>query len=286
MGVTIETPQIKMEITLVSIDALFIHEETIPAALEQLKQELMEEKTLHHPMIVDSKTLVVLDGMHRVAALRNLNYKLAPVCLIDYQNPAIELSAWYREFDGKVTFSNFAGSLSHHLSVKSEEITTDKAIELVNSRKAIAALAFGDQAFVFTTPTPLSIKATYDEIAKTESFAQQSRIQIVYSTEKDAIESIKNQIRPALIVPSLTKKEVVESALKRELFTPKTTRHVVPARPLFVNVPLAWLKDKDLKNATKRLIQHLEKKRIIEQNSGIVINGRRYEERAYIFTDP
>ena len=285
MGVTIETPQLKMEITLVSIDTLFIHEETIPTALEQLKQELLEEKILHHPMIVDSTTLVVLDGMHRVAALMRLGYKLAPVCLVDYQNPAIELSAWYREFAGKLDFTDFAHLLSRQLSLTKLETTADNAIEQVNSRKAIAALAFGDQAFLFTTPRQLTIKEIYDEIAKTESLAQQSKYQILYSTEKDALESIQNRTRPVLIVPSLSKNEVVESALKRELFTQKTTRHVVPARPLFVNVPLNWLEDTAIDNANKRLAKYLEKKRIVEQNSGIVINGRRYEERAYIFTD-
>ena len=285
MGVTIETPQLKMEITLVSIDTLFIHEETIPTALEQLKQELLEEKILHHPMIVDSTTLVVLDGMHRVAALMRLGYKLAPVCLVDYQNPAIELSAWYREFAGKLDFTDFAHLLSRQLSLTKLETTADNAIEQVNSRKAIAALAFGDQAFLFTTPRQLTIKEIYDEIAKTESVALQSNYQILYSTEKDALKSIQNRTRPVLIVPSLSKNEVVESALKRELFTQKTTRHVVPARPLFVNVPLNWLEDTAIDNANKRLAKYLKKKRIVEQNSGIVINGRRYEERAYIFTD-
>ena len=285
MGVTIETPQLKMEITLVSIDTLFIHEETIPTALEQLKQELIEETILHHPMIVDSSTMVVLDGMHRVAALQNLGYKLAPVCLVDYQNSAIELSAWYREFNGALAFVDFANIISTQLSVMKLETTTETAIGQVDSRKAIAALAFGDQAFLFITPKQLTIKEIYDEIAKTESLAQHSKYQILYSTENDAIKSIQNRIRPVLIVPSLSKNEVIEGALKRELFTQKTTRHVVPARPLFVNVPLSWLEDTNLDNANKRFAKYLKSKQIIEQKSGIVINGRRYEERAYIFTD-
>jgi hypothetical protein len=286
MGVTIETPLLKMEIKLVSIDSLFIHEETIPAALEQLKQELIDDGVLHHPMIVDRKTLVVLDGMHRVAALRGLGYQLAPVCLVDYQNPAIELSAWYREFEGELDFSKFAQSLSKQLSMGLETTTTDIALEQVDSRKATVALALGTQAYSFTKSNVLPIKETYDEIEKIESLARQMNYQILYSAGIDALESVRKRIRVVLIVPALTKDEVIESALNHKLFIQKTTRHLVPARPLFVNVPLSWLEYSDLNSANQKFAAYLKKKHIVEQDSGTVINGRRYEERAYIFTDP
>lgn len=286
MGVTIETPQLTMEIKLVSIESLFIHEETIPAALMQLKQELIDEKVLHHPMIVDRKTFVVLDGMHRVAALSGLGYQLAPVCLVDYQSPAIELTAWYREFQGEVDFSYFAKSLPEQLSLDLVETTTDIACEQVESRKAIAALALGNQAYLITKPAALSIKEVYDEIAKIESVACDMSYQILYSAGTDALNTIRDEIRPILIVPALTKAEVVESALNHELFIQKTTRHLVPARPLFVNVPLSWLENTNLDRANQKLATYLKNKQIIKQDSGTVINGRRYEERAYIFTDP
>ncbi|MDO8124518.1 MAG: hypothetical protein Q6364_09085 [Candidatus Hermodarchaeota archaeon] len=286
MGVTIETPHLKMEIKLVSIESLFIHEETIPAALKKLKQELIDEKVLHHPMIVDRETLVVLDGMHRVAALRGLGYQLAPVCLVDYQNPEIQLTAWFREFEGEVNFSNLVKSLPTKLSLDLVPTTTDIAFEQVESRKAIAALAQGTKAYLFTKPTALPIKETYDEIAKIESVTCGMSFQIVYSAGIDAIKTIQNRIRPVLIVPALTKTEVINSALNHELFIQKTTRHLVPARPLFVNVPLSWLEILDLNKANQKLAAYLKRKQIVKQDSGTVINGRRYEEHAYIFTDP
>jgi len=286
MGVIIETPQLLMEIKLVSIESLFIHEETIPAALEQLKQDLIDEKVLHHPMIVDRKTLVVLDGMHRVAALKDLGFQLAPVCLVNYHNPTIELSAWYREFKGEISFSDFAKSLSRQLSFDLKPTTSDNSIEQVDSRKAIAALALGTQAYLLTKPNVLLIKDVYDEIAKIESLARQLNYQILYTAGVDALKSMQKRIRSVLIVPALTKSEVVESALNHQLFIQKTTRHLVPARPLFTNVPLSLLEYTDLNKANQKLAEYLRKKHIVKQDSGTVINGRRYEERAYIFTDP
>jgi hypothetical protein len=251
-----------------------------------LKQDLIDEKVLHHPMIVDRKTLVVLDGMHRVAALKGLGYKLAPVCLVDYQNPKIELSAWYREFQGEFNLSDFADSLSKQLSLDLKTTTSDHAIEQVDSRQAIAALALGTQAYLLTKPHIPPIKKVYDEIAKIELLAHQLNYQILYSAGVDALKSMQNEINSILIVPALTKSEVVESALSHKLFIQKTTRHLVPARPLFVNVPLSLLEYTDLNEANQRLADYLKKKHIIKQDSGTVINGRRYEERAYIFTDP
>lgn len=286
MGVIIETPQLSMEITLVSIESLFIHEKTIPKELEKLKRDLVAAKVLNHPVIVDFSTLVVLDGMHRVAALKDLGCQLAAVCLVDYQNPAIELLAWHREFSGNVKFSGFKKTLLKRNSFTLIPTSIAKAFESVKHRKADVALANGNSAHLINFPNTPSIKSVYDEISKIEILAQEMGYSLLYSAESDAIESIHSAIRPVLIVPSLTKEEVIEWALKNEVFTHKTTRHVVPARPLFVNVPLPWLKQSDLSKANQKLNKYLEKKLIIEKETGTIINGRRYEEHCFIFTDP
>ncbi len=285
MGVIIETPQLSMEITLVSIESLFIHEETIPKELEKLKRALIAAQVLKHPVIVDSSTLVVLDGMHRVAALKELGCRLVAACLVDYQNPAIELLAWHREFSGNVEFSEFKENLSKKGPFKLIPTSIDQAFESVKNRKTDVALANGNNVHLINFPNTPSIKTVYDEISKIEILAQEMGYNLLYSTESDAIESIHSAIRPVLVVPSLTKEEVIEWALKNEVFTHKTTRHVVPARPLFVNVPLSWLKQSDLGKANQKLKEYLEKKLIIEKETGAIINGRRYEEHCFIFTD-
>ena len=286
MGVIIETPLLSMEITLVSIESLFIHEETIPKELEKLKRDLIAAQVLKHPMIVDSSTLVVLDGMHRVAALKDLGCQLAAVCLVDYQNPAIELLAWHREFSGNINFGEFETTLSKNGPFNLIPTSIDNAFENVKLRKADVALANVNSAYLLNFPNVSSIKAVYDEISNIEILARDMGYGLLYSTESDAIESIRSSIRPVLIVPSLTKEEVIEWALKNEVFTHKTTRHVVPARPLYVNVPLSWLKQSNLNKANQKLKKYLENKRIIEKETGAIIKGRRYEEHCYIFADP
>jgi hypothetical protein len=109
--------------------------------------------------------------------------------------------------------------------------------------------------------------------------------EVSYHTEADALEHLQGNSSAILVVPSLTKKEVIEAALQAQPFIHKTTRHVVPARPLFVNVPLEWLRQSDAKEANAKMKELLEGKHVVQQGPGAVIDGRRYEEFAYIFKD-
>ncbi|MEM1873152.1 MAG: hypothetical protein QXF57_00995, partial [Acidilobaceae archaeon] len=45
-------------------------------------------------ILVDSKTLVILDGHHRVEALKLLGCKLVPALLVDYDSDCVQVSSW------------------------------------------------------------------------------------------------------------------------------------------------------------------------------------------------
>ena len=66
----IKESDVCLEIALIDLDRLHIHEEVIPAVVDQLAESIVKDKVLRNPVMVDKKSLVVLDGMHRVAALR------------------------------------------------------------------------------------------------------------------------------------------------------------------------------------------------------------------------
>ena len=86
--------------------------------------------------------------------------------------------------------------------------------------------------------------------------------------------------------PRITKEMVVDAARKEKIFAPKTTRHLIPARPLNVNVPTMWFKeDLSLEEINKRFSLFLEGKEIRRLGPGQVINGRYYEEELFVFYD-
>lgn len=82
----------KSKIAVLPIDSLKPHEKGSPLYLEILKQEITRDGVLKYPVIADEKTHVILDGMHRWLALKNLGYTLIPVILVDAsQNPRIHV---------------------------------------------------------------------------------------------------------------------------------------------------------------------------------------------------
>ncbi|MCS7131244.1 MAG: ParB N-terminal domain-containing protein, partial [Hadesarchaea archaeon] len=83
MWFTLATPRLELRLGLEELSKVKIHEEIIPELLDALVREIRAEGGMRHPVIVDASTLVVLDGMHRVAALDQLGCRYLPVCLVD-----------------------------------------------------------------------------------------------------------------------------------------------------------------------------------------------------------
>ena len=94
--------------------------------------------------------------------------------------------------------------------------------------------------------------------------------------------------RDELIIwtPQISKEMVVEAVKKEKVFAPKTTRHLIPARPLNLNIPTKWFKENiSLEDINKRFVAFLEKKRVKRFAPGQIVNGRYYEEELFVFYD-
>lgn len=92
MTVTILAEKSNLKIALVPIDELKPHEQGSPIYLELLRDEILRDQMLEYPIIVDEKSRVILDGMHRWLVLKSLGYASIPVILVDaFQNPKIRV---------------------------------------------------------------------------------------------------------------------------------------------------------------------------------------------------
>ncbi|MGI6643434.1 MAG: ParB N-terminal domain-containing protein [Bacillota bacterium] len=79
---------------LIDSAALVPHERVDQERLLLLVREIARDGVLHSPVMVDRSSLVILDGHHRVNALRLLGCHLTPVYLVDYGHPSITVSQW------------------------------------------------------------------------------------------------------------------------------------------------------------------------------------------------
>jgi len=81
-------------IIVVGLKELKGHERIDPRYLEVLKNRIRSDGILKKPIAVDRKTKIILDGHHRLEALRELGYKKIPVKFVNYNSPKIIVLSW------------------------------------------------------------------------------------------------------------------------------------------------------------------------------------------------
>ena len=62
----------------------------------EIMEAILTAGAVLNPILVDSGSGVVLDGHHRLAALRALGARYAPVLLVDYMRGPVVVSSWRR----------------------------------------------------------------------------------------------------------------------------------------------------------------------------------------------
>lgn len=85
-------PEVRFE--LVPIDRLLPHEEIQDQVLAEVRQALQETGTVLEPILVADGHYVVLNGHHRLAALRALGVKKVPAWVVAYSSEVVELEKW------------------------------------------------------------------------------------------------------------------------------------------------------------------------------------------------
>jgi hypothetical protein len=217
---------LELELAPAKIDELYPHEEVIPEHLERLKAAFAVSVYQRNPIIVDSRTGCVLDGTHRWAAMKALGFKWVAVCRVDYLDPLIELDSWARLYRVK-------GGLSVEELLAGYEL--EPAAPGALSERDLAVIA----GAVYKVPYGSAWEA-YRKVREMDerlsSLLGKPSYVARLSVEGARVEGV------ALLPPRLRKEEVLELSRKGLLLPPKSTRHVVPARPMGVNVPLKLLR--------------------------------------------
>jgi hypothetical protein len=259
---------------------LHIHEETIAERVAELRDSFLHDKVVKDPVIIDADSRVVLDGMHRVAAMREVGCLCAPVCAVDYFNPSIKVGVWYRTLSGRLGPGQLEDALSSS-GLKFEE----------SLFKMRSVLENPNLATIFANGEYLGIKGnglqTFELLKTTERCARQLGFTVMFETERDALEKlVNNKVDAVITLPKIDKTCVREAGLTGRLLPHKVTRHVIPARPLGVDVPLRTLTDTNvpLEEANRQFVASLRTRKITRRPPGTVIEDRRYEEETFIFS--
>jgi hypothetical protein len=126
------------EIVFFEIEELKEHEEIRPDYLETLKNEILSDGILKMPICIDKKTCIILDGHHRLQALKKIGCTKIPVVMVDYHSPEIKVIPW-REgemitkekiIDTALSGKRMPSKTSKHMIILDGEWTHISAIEM------------------------------------------------------------------------------------------------------------------------------------------------------------
>lgn len=279
-GFTIRHGSLTLEIGLVNLQSLKLHEETLEAPLTSLVEDIEKSGVVKHPVIVDKDSLTVLDGMHRVQALRRIGCVRALTCNVNYQSQDVTLKFWYRTLDDVDVGLALELMKEMRLSFQRGELDS----EVLGSPDLVLALITRDGMF-YSVRRGRIVEEAFDIVKILERRVQAKGTLSYYSEDEALKKALRGEVRAALAIPKLAKKEVVSLANKGYLLPPKTTRHVIPARPMGVNAPLGLLMDRrmETEEANARLVEQLMRREVLKIGPGATYENRFYEEELYIF---
>lgn len=287
----LETKRFRLELLVVPVRTLLQHEETIAEPVRRLMLALKNQAHLHNPIIVDENH-VVLDGNHRAFAFKELEFKHIAACKIDYLHDQTKLRYWYRHLRNSPplkVIKQVVEELQGHL----EEVSgKELLLKSLDENRLCCGIQKGD-AFLLVrfdkgvVDDAVSAYGVFNRIQE-RLLGKGSLLEFIpcsYVHETDFCVALDRD-ETVLWSPRITKEMVITAAKQQKIFTPKATRHLIPARPLNVDVPTEWFReDISLEAINLRFVAHLKQKRIRRLGPGQIVKGRYYEEELFVFYD-
>lgn len=249
-----------IRISLLKTDILHVHEKIIPELKTHLVREIKKDSVIFDPIIADSKLNFVIDGTHRVAALKKLNINLIPAIDVNYLDESILVKRWFR-----VTRNKSLSDIANIIKGRIINIKYKDFLDILNSEQADIGFYYKGKALLYEkTLTPLQISDLLERFSTHAEFV----------TEYEAI------YKKGLIIGYryISKSEIINIVSNNKRFTYKFTRHIIPLRILSINMPLSLLNYDKIEKA----LNYLERINLRYLGKKINIDNRIYEEEVYI----
>ena len=249
------------DVRILPISSLRLHEMTMRASTDKLKRMIRASRAQRSPILVDRRTRVVLDGMHRVAAFSELGYRNIMCQLVDYSARGLVAGAGHPSFSAKEPEAELA-----KLAVVQPVPCGIGVRELSASRCAflLCRMQGGKRKCALVSPSRrrMGLEGLV-EAQRAVNLELAERHRIRYVAGHDCDEAMEAG-RSVLFRRPFSKKEVISLATGGRLFPPKTTRHMFPVRILNINAPLGWLRlppkkaEKKLHRLLRDALEHEE----------------------------
>ena len=274
-------------IKIVPLQQCLAHEGIVERWVDQIAFNILNEGVMKNPVIVTyhDPYYVVLDGMHRYAAIKQLGVGDILACEVDYFSDKIGLEGWdalvFQKLEAKKFLENlFPPSEGYTLRAARN---VEEALSLVRNRKTLlAVLDRQGECWLLDKGgmEKVGVESLCVAADRIDRSLHEKGLKTVYVDNSLTLKDWPGSDAQSLILrPQFTKQEVIERTLHQKLFPPKSTRHLIPERPLRVDLDLSLLRASiDLETKNRVLKDHL--KWCYENN-----RVRYYPESVHIFAD-
>lgn len=287
----INTGTLELKLEVVPVESLLPHESTLPHIVHKLVLEFTNLAKLQNPIIIDENG-ILLDGNHRAFVFKKLRFQYILVCKINYFNKNVKLRYWYRLLKNIKSVDSLK-QVVEDMNGTVRQVTDRKALKKALERNSLhCGIQQGDfyAEISFSEDSVNDAISAYDSLEKIQNALFKKGIPLQYIPDQYAHEpkfydGLKDD-EVVLWTPQITKNMVIDAAKKGKVFSPRTTRHLIPSRPININVPSYWFKENiPLEEINKRFATFLAKKHRKRFGPGQVIAGRYYGEELFIYFD-
>lgn len=165
------------------------HEDVIPNKVKEAIISIKETRSLIPPLI-DTKTLLVIDGHHRREAVMSMNIRRVPFYLVDYDKDDIRVGKWFR----KVLHSPLSSLFM----------------------KSLREIGEGD----------LCMKFQHVSVCSHTRFSLYWKLEWLEGKLRSLGARVERDLISGAEPPDLTKTEIIRIAKTGLRYPPKTTRHL------------------------------------------------------------
>ena len=267
-----------IELRIFELDSLISHEQTIPSLLDSVKRDMERTGYQRDPIIVDTDTEIILDGMHRRAALESLGANFALCACFNYLDEKTILQRWLRYFIAPDR--QMIDELIGLFDLEKVE-NYQNALSLVDSRKSPIALLSSKQSYA--SRETYDLQAVYHRLGDFDQLASQRGIQVEFHPDNEDTNLFLSESLFVLYPMAFRKEDIIRVATNHKLLPYKTTRHIVPIRPMGLYFPLDLLKQQKIEICDSKLKEIVSESKVdlVEPNSWY--EGRKYAEALAIF---
>jgi len=224
-----------LRLELRSLASLRPHEETTESSTKRLASELSSDGVQKDPLIIDADTGVVLDGMHRLAALKLLGLRSAACTSVDYSSDSVAVGRWLRVFHAMQETK--ALEILEDAGIM-ETTSMDEGINLLQTGEC-SLLAVGAGS-VFIAGERRNLEEAFSMVRSLDSAALNASIEREF-VDEGLLRTVRPSADVTVVVPPIAKADVLRAAQTGKLFPCKTSMHAIEPRPVGLGIPLSEL---------------------------------------------